>query len=128
MEATYPEVERRHHQCPVENCKEVSALVEKNKELNTRIRNVGITALTIASLMMTILLFMSNNTLDIAQDTAAKMNVFIEGHNQAMVRDENIHATLIANMNTQQTQMRVVTDIQREVIQEVSILKKARVR
>ena len=123
-----PNEERRKHECPIDNCGEVKNLVEKNVLLNDRIRNVGIISLSTLTVIVAVLLFMANRTLDIAQETAIETRVFLGEHNIAMQRDAALHATFMTQLEHQQEQLETVTAIQREVIQEVSILKNGRVR
>jgi len=58
----------------------------------------------------------------------SKLDSFMREHNKTLIRDEKLFATLVAQMASTQKQLETVTTIQREVIQEVSILKKGRVR
>ena len=123
-----PNEERRKHNCPVENCGEVKILIDKNIVLNDRIRNVGIISLSTLTVIVGVLLFMANRTLDIAQETATETRTFMASHSVAMQRDAALHATFMSQLAHQQKQVDTTTDIQRELIQEVSILKKGRVR
>jgi len=120
--------ERREHNCPVENCGEVQELIEKNKVLSKRITQLGLTSIGILGIIVTVLLAMSNRTMDMAINSSHQLGDFIEKHNEVMIRDENIHATLVNQMVETQRRLDTTSDIQREIIQEVAILKKGRVR
>ena len=124
----YKGPERREHVCPIDNCNEVQRLVLENSNLNQRLKTVSIVSLTILTLVCTVILAMSKYTMDIAKESNRQLAIFVEKHNDIMIRDENIHSTLVSQMSQVQLRLDKTTDIQREVIQEVAILKKGRVR
>ena len=125
---TYEGPERRIHSCPVEYCGEINSLVEENKELKERIRMVAIISLSVLGVIVTVLLAMASYTLNEVKLSSAQFSKFVERHNEIMLRDERIHSTLVDQMDDVQERLEKTTDIQREIIQEVAILKKGRVR
>jgi len=127
-EGNYIGREKREHHCPIDNCSEVQTLISRNKELSNRIRTLGIISLSVLSLVMTVILAMNGFTLSQSRETTVRLGDFVEKHNHVMLRDEAIHSTLVNQMAQAQRQIETITEIQREVIQEVSILKNGRVR
>ena len=127
MSRTYTGENRREH-CPVESCGQISELIDKNKILSKRVTGIGTVSLVILGLVVSVLLAMSNRTLDLAQKSAEEMKEFMKGHSISMLEDEKIHTSTLYQLDTLQKQMLVVSEIQLAVVQEVSILKKGKVK
>ena len=58
---------------------------------------------------------------------ARKIDDFLKENAKKSLRDEALHSALVTQMAAAQKQLEIVSNIQREVVQEVSILKKSKV-
>lgn len=121
---------RRGDDCPVELCSRADDLAMKTNDLGKRITYIGATFVAIMGVIATILIFMSNTSISMAQDattiaraTNEAMLTFIETHNVALNAQTSLIGSLSKGMELQQKQMETTSKIQLELVREVERLK-----